>query len=110
MISGYDLYQAMVKFPLPKLCMWYLNHFPKKLFNAIEIGLFGIGFSMGVLDGKTGKQSLVKKTQGIATLLFCMVLIPAGAIHTISWFQKRATFKRRASYLHITLQEYNSYL
>ena len=101
MITKEKLQEAIDKFPTPKITTWYLTAFPKK---EIQLGLlfaFCVGFVSTAIKAK-------KVVTLIATLLFCLMLIPVAFIHTYAWVSMRRCEKKRAKYLGVSLQEYQN--
>jgi hypothetical protein len=96
--------EAIVKFPAPSFVLYYFAHFPKKQFWLLEAFMFSIGFAMAITKPK--HKSATWYVQGVATILFLLVLLAAAIWHTIAWVWMRIVEIRRARYMGITLHEY----
>ena len=99
MIPYEELNAAEAKFPIPNFVDWYLNRFPKKIFNIIASVIFGAGLFFTIFKSK---RPLIL----IPTIMFCGMVLIGGTMHTIAWYMKRSTLKKRAEYLGLTLEEY----
>jgi hypothetical protein len=93
------LQDAILKFPDPKFTVWYRTKFPKREFQIAALFTFAVGFVSTAIKAK-------KIVTGIATLLFLIILLPAGACHFIAWQLLRSVERKRADAMGISLQEY----
>jgi hypothetical protein len=103
MITKARLKAAEDKFPLPRFVTWYYQKFPRFWYcylGALFIlfGVFMTAFNM------------IHKVIGIPTYIVCVMVIAGAVMDTVTAIQKRATFKKRASFLGISLQDYKNSL
>jgi hypothetical protein len=99
MITQDQIKEAEDKFPMPSYVDWYQNSFPSRIIAFTGAGFILVGMVFTMV--KAGRIHMISVTFQILSLVvfLCTMLL-------IAIIKKKRTFKKRARYLGITLQEY----
>lgn len=101
-ITQEQLKEAADKFPMPGYVYWYQFKFPARQIAFIGAGFVLIGILFSAI--KAGKIHLLS-----VTLQFTSLVVWLCTMLFIAILKKKRTFRKRANYLGISLQEYMSY-
>lgn len=103
MITKEELAAAEKHFPMPGYVVWYYQSFPSRQIGFIGAGLIVLGMVFTAINvGRIHMLSVVLQT--CALVIFLCTMLGVAAV------KKRSCFKKRASFLGVSFEEYNNAL
>ena len=94
-----DVYQAVIKYPMPTFTMWYRNKLPVRQLTFVGAGLVVVGIILTAVHAPNLYRI-------IALGAFLVLLLFLAGVHTIAWVKARINDYKRAIWLGLSLRKY----